>query len=205
MTNLFNIAVNRNITAKTGDRLIKPEILSVLRETEISRKKPLKNSDTCTKYVCCASDMLYVYLRRDFKITILNSSIKFVDAQDPYLQRNFLWASVCGDSQFRMSESPQTRFMSSALEDMSCNKTNEDGVIDPWMCVSFRKAVFSVCQNLLTPCLIPKLEDYQFLAFCIYFIQFILRSPAKPEVVYFIRNQKTRLPSSKDVPTQKMS
>jgi hypothetical protein len=77
-----------------------------------------------------------------------------------------------------MSESAQTRFMASALGDMSCNKRNEDGVIDPWLCVSFRKVVLSVCENLLTPVLITNLECYHFLAFCVYFIQFILRSPA---------------------------
>jgi hypothetical protein len=68
--------------------------------------------------------------------------------------------------------------MSSALGDMSCNKRNEDSVIDPWLCVSFRKAVFSVFENLLTNFLIPKLEDYHILAFCVYFINLILRSPA---------------------------
>jgi hypothetical protein len=49
-----------------------------------------------------------------------------------------------------MSESAQTRFMASALGDMSCNKRNEDSVIDPGLCASFRKIVLSICENLLT-------------------------------------------------------
>jgi hypothetical protein len=182
VTDLFNIAANGNIPEKTTgeDRLKIEEIVSVLSETEISRTKSLRIPDTCSLYISMffQRHVTYIYLGRYFQVTVLKITHKICRCSGPLPPTKLSLCSCMWRPQFRMSESAQTRFMSSVLGDICCNKTNEDSVIDLWLSVSFRKAVFSVCENLPTPCLIPKLEDYHFLAFCIYFIQFILRSPA---------------------------